>query len=203
MEAYWHYPLDSDSKGNFSDIKVILVDNNEGFVALAVASCQAELHEEFTMALKALEDAKYNFKCITSLVPEGSEVHKVLIVINTQIKAAYRVAKSANLTMGTADVVGTPKAPGIMLPPGQQLLVPRKRRKISSTQSIPTAGGGGESESDDNLQTQEVDPKGGVSKQLLSLEIPVTKICVRIKFSDIKCLKLVYPVSIYMHIDTG
>ena len=29
-EAYWHFPLDSDAKGNFSDIKVILVDNNEG-----------------------------------------------------------------------------------------------------------------------------------------------------------------------------
>ena len=49
-KAYWHYPLDSDSKGNFSDIKVILVHNKEGFVAPAVASCQAELHEEFTMA---------------------------------------------------------------------------------------------------------------------------------------------------------
>ena len=69
-ETYWHYPLDSDSKGNFSDIRVILVDNNEGFVAPAVASCQDELHEEFTMAISALEDARDNFKCITSLVPE-------------------------------------------------------------------------------------------------------------------------------------
>ena len=128
-EAYWHYPLDSDSKGNFSDIKVILVDNNESFVAPAVASYQTELHEEFTMAMSALEDARDNFKCITSLVPEGSEVHKALLVMNTQIKAAYRVAKSANLAMGTADVAGTPKAPGIMLPPGQQLLAPRKKKE--------------------------------------------------------------------------
>ena len=148
-EAYWHYSLDSDSKGNFSDIKVILIDHNEGFVAPAVASCQAGLHEEFTMAISALKDARDNFKCITSLVPEGSEVHKALLVINTQIKTAYRVAKSVNLTMGTADVAGTNKVPGIMLPPGQQLLVPRKKRKISSTQSVPTAGRGGESESDD------------------------------------------------------
>ena len=81
--------MDSDSKGNFSDIKVILVDNNESFVAPAVASYQAELHEEFTMAMSALEDARDNFKCITSLVPEGSEVHKALLVMNTQIKAAY------------------------------------------------------------------------------------------------------------------
>ena len=63
--------------------------------------------------------------------------------------------------MGTADVAGTTKALGITLPPGQQLLAPRKKRKISSTQSVPTAGGGGESESDDNLQTQKVDPQGG------------------------------------------
>ena len=56
-EAYWHYPLDSDSKGNFSDINVILLDNNEGFVAPAVTSCQVELHEEFTMSISALEDA--------------------------------------------------------------------------------------------------------------------------------------------------
>ena len=138
--------MDSDSKGNFSDIKVILVDNNEGFVAPAVASCQAELHEEFTMAISALEDARDNFKCITSLVPEGSKVHKALLVINTQIKAAYRVAKLANLAMGTADVAGTLKVPGIMLPPDQQLLAPRKKRKISTTQSVPTAGAGGESE---------------------------------------------------------
>ena len=87
LKAYWYFPL--DSKGNFSDIKVILVDNNEGFIAPAVASCQAELHEELTMAISALEDARDNFKCITSLVPEGSEVHKALLVINTQIKAAF------------------------------------------------------------------------------------------------------------------
>ena len=119
-EAYWHYPLDSDSKGDFGDIKVILVDNNEGFVVPAVVSCQAELHEEFTIAISALEDAKDNFKCITSLVPEGSEVHKALVLINSQIKAAQRVAKSANLAMGTADVAaGTTKSPGILLPPGQ------------------------------------------------------------------------------------
>ena len=153
--------MDSDSKGNFSDIKVILVDNNEGFVAPAVASCQAELHEEFTMAISALEDARDNFKCITSLVPEGSEVHKALLVMKTQTKAAYRVAKSANLAMGTADVAGTPKVVGITLLPGQQLLVPSKKRKISSTQSVPTASAGWKSESDDNVQTQEVDPQGG------------------------------------------
>ena len=81
------------------------------------------------MAISALEDARDNFKCITTLVPEGSEVHKALLVINTQIKAAYRVAKSANLTMGTADVADTPKALGIMLLPGQQLIVPRKKKK--------------------------------------------------------------------------
>ena len=133
-EAYWHYPLDSDSKGDFSDIKVILVDNNKGFVAPAVASCQAELHEEFTMAISALEDAKDNFKCITSFVPEGSEVHKALVFINSQIKAAYRVAKSTNLAMGTADVAaGTTKSPGIPLPPGQKCLVPRKKRKVLNT----------------------------------------------------------------------
>ena len=129
-EAYWHYPLDSDSKGDFGDIKVILVDNNEGFFVPAVASCQAELHEEFTMAISALEDAKDNFKCITNLVPEGSEVHKALVFINSQIKAAYRVAKSANLAMGTADVaVGTTKSLGILLLSGQQLLAPRKKGK--------------------------------------------------------------------------
>ena len=156
-----HFPLDSDSKGYFSDIKVILVDNNEGFIAPAVASYQAELYEEFTMAISALEDVRDNFKNITSLVPEGGEVHKALLVINTQIKAAYRVAKSANLTIGTADVAGISKVPHITLPPGQQLLQSRKKRKISSTQSVPTASGGGEAESDDNLQTQEVDPQGG------------------------------------------
>ena len=84
-----------------------------------------------------------------------------MLVINTQIKAAYRVAKLSNLAMGTADVAGTLKAPGIMLRPGQQLLVPRKKRKISSTQSVPTASAGGECKSDDNVQTQEVDPQGG------------------------------------------
>ena len=82
------------------------------------------------MAISTLEDAKDNFKCITSLVPEGSEVHKALVIINSQIKAAHRVAKSANLAMGTADVAdGTTKFPGILLPPGQQLLAPRKKGK--------------------------------------------------------------------------
>ena len=122
--------MDSDAKGNFSDIKVILVDNNEGFIALAVASCQAELHEEFTMAISALEDARDNFKCITTLVPEGSEVHKALLLLNNQNKAAYKVSKLANLTMGTADVAGTLKVPGIILPLGQQLLVPGKKKNI-------------------------------------------------------------------------
>ena len=159
-KAYWHYLLDSDSKGNFSYIKVILVDNNEGFVVPAVASCQAELHEEFTMAISALEDSKDNFKCITSLVPEGSEEHETLLMINTQIKAAYRVTKLANLAMGTADVAGTMESLGIMLRPCQQLLAPRKIKKnILNSKSVPIVGGGGDSESDDNLQTQ--DPQGG------------------------------------------
>ena len=48
-----------------------------------------------------------------------------------------------------------------MLSPDQQLLMPRKKGKISSIQSVPTAGAGGESESDDNVKTQEVDPQGG------------------------------------------
>ena len=85
------------------------------------------------MAISALENARDNFKCITSLVPEGSEVHKALLIIITQIKAAYRVAKLANLAMGTADVAGTLKVSGIMLPPGQQFLHLEKKRKISST----------------------------------------------------------------------
>ena len=38
------------------------MDNNEGVVAPAVAYCQAELHEEFTMAISALDDAKDSFK---------------------------------------------------------------------------------------------------------------------------------------------
>ena len=46
------------------------MDNNEGFVAPAVAYCQAELHEEFTMAISALDDAKDSFKSLTKLVPE-------------------------------------------------------------------------------------------------------------------------------------
>ena len=50
-------------------------------------------------------------------------------MINTQIKAAYRVAKLANLAVGTADVAGTPKSPGIMFPPGQQLLAHGKKEK--------------------------------------------------------------------------
>ena len=70
--------------------------------------------------------------------------HKALVVINSQIKAAHRVAKSANLAMGTAHVAaGTTKSPGIPLPSGQQL-APGKKRKVSSTQSVPTAGGGSE-----------------------------------------------------------
>ena len=40
-------------------------------------------------------------------------------------------------------------------------------------------------------------------KPLLSAEIPVTKICVQIKFSDIKFLNPVNPVSICVYIDTS
>ena len=120
----------SGSKGDFGNITVILVDNNGGFVAPAVASCQAVIHEEFTMTISALEDAKDNFKCITSLVPEGSKVHKAIVFINSQIKAAHRVAKSANLAMGTADVAsGTTKFLCIPHPPGQQFLVPRTKKE--------------------------------------------------------------------------
>ena len=69
--------------------------NNEGFVAPAVAYCQAELHEEFTMAIGALDDAKDSFKSLTKLVPEGSEIHQALVLINMQIKTAHNLSKSA------------------------------------------------------------------------------------------------------------
>ena len=136
------------------------MDNNEGFVAPAVAYCQAELHEEFTMAISALDDAKDSFKSLTKLVPEGSEIHQALVLINMQIKTAHSLSKSANITMGTADVTaGRSKSSSIPLAPGQQLLMPRKKRKVSATQSVPTAGG--DSESHQNVTTQEVDPQGG------------------------------------------
>ena len=62
--------------------------------------------------------------------------------------------------MGTADVAGTLKVSGIMLPPGQQLLAPRKKEKYPQL-SVRTAGAVGESESDDSIQSQDVDPQGG------------------------------------------
>ena len=136
------------------------MDNNEGFVAPAVAYCQSELHEEFTMAISALDDAKDSFKSLTKLVPEGSEIHQALVLINMQIKTAHSLSKSANIAMGTADVTaGRSKSSSIPLAPGQQLLMPRKKRNVSATKSVPTAYG--DSESDENVTTQEVDPQGG------------------------------------------
>ena len=136
------------------------MDNNEGFVAPAVPYCQDELHEEFTMAISALDDAKDSFKSLTKLVPEGSEIHQALVLISMQIKTAHSLSKSANIAMGTADVTaGRSKSSSIPLPHGQQVLAPRKKRKVSSTQSVPTVGG--DSESDENVTTQEVDPQGG------------------------------------------
>ena len=77
-----------------------------------------------------------------------------------QIKTAHSLSKSANIAMGTADVIaGRSKSSNIPLAPGQQLLTPRKKRKVSSTKIVPTAGG--DSESDENVTTQEVDPQGG------------------------------------------
>ena len=75
-EAYWYFSLDADSHLEFLKIHVVLVDNNEGFVAPAVPYCQNELHEEFTIAISALDDAKDSFKSPTKLVPEGSEIHQ-------------------------------------------------------------------------------------------------------------------------------
>ena len=136
------------------------MDNNEGFVAPAVAYCQAELHEEFTMAISALDDAKNSFKSLTKLVPEGSEIHKALVLSNMQIKTGHSLSKSANITMGTADVTaGRSKSSSIPLAPSQHFLTPRKKRNVSATQSVPTAHG--DSESDENVTTQEVDPQGG------------------------------------------
>ena len=135
------------------------MDNNKGFVAPAVAYCQAELQEEFTMAINALDDAKDSFKSLTKLVPEGSEIHQTLVLINMQIKTAHSLSKSANIAMGTADATaGRSKSSSIPLAPGQQLLMPRKKRKVSATISVPTACA--DSESDENVTTQEVDPQG-------------------------------------------
>ena len=131
-EAYWYFPLDADSHLEFKKIHVVLVDNNEGFVAPAVLYCQAELHEEFTMAISAPDDAKDSFKSLTKLVPEGSEIHQALVLINMHIKTAHSLSKSANIAMDTADVTaGRSKSSSIPLAPGQQVLMPRKKRKVS------------------------------------------------------------------------
>ena len=93
-DAYWYFPLDADSHLEFLKIHVILVDNNEGF---AVAYCQAELHEEFTMAIIALDDAKDSFKSLTKLVPESSEIHQVLVQnANQNSKQPFQVCKHCN-----------------------------------------------------------------------------------------------------------
>ena len=69
---------------------------------------------------------------LTKLVPEGSEIHQAVVLINMQIKTAHNLSKSANIALGTADVTaGSSKSSSIPLPPGQQVLVPRKKRKVS------------------------------------------------------------------------
>ena len=90
---------------------------------------------------------------LQKLVPGGSEIHQALVLINMQIKTAHSLSKSANITMGTADVTaGRSKSSSIPLAPGQQLLMPRKNRENSATKSVPTAGGDSESDSDSLLR---------------------------------------------------
>ena len=73
------------------------------------------------MEISALDDAKDSFKSLTELIPEGSEIHQALALINMQIKTAYTLSKSANITMGTADVTAwRSKFSSIPLAPGQQ-----------------------------------------------------------------------------------
>ena len=112
------------------------------------------------MAISALDDAKDSFKSLTKLVREGSEIHQALVMINMQIKTAHTLSKSANITMGTADVTaGRSKSSSIPLAPGQQLLMPRKKKRVSATKGVPIACR--DSESDENVTTQEVDPQEG------------------------------------------
>ena len=54
--------MEDDKQYAAKDFHIVLVDNNEGFVAPAVPEVQAHLHEDITSAIGALEDTIDSFK---------------------------------------------------------------------------------------------------------------------------------------------
>ena len=57
---------------------VVLVDNNEGFVAPAVPEVQANLHEDITSAIGAWDDTIDSFRTLVKGVPKGTDMYKCM-----------------------------------------------------------------------------------------------------------------------------
>ena len=131
------YTMDCDKTIPVKDFNIILVDNNEGFVAPAVAEAQVNLHEDIVSSISALEDTIDSFKSLGKGIPEGTDMYKCINLININLKAARSLAVFTNCATGEAQVTTKNAPSSVPLPLGQQLLEPQpKRRKVTATVSV-------------------------------------------------------------------
>ena len=129
--------MENDKQYAAKDFHIVLVDNNEGFVAPAIPEVQANLHEDITSAIGALEDTIDSFKTLVKGVPEGKNIYKCINLIHINLKTARSLAMSTNCATGAAQVAAKNTASSVPLPSGQVLLEPQaKRRKVACTVSV-------------------------------------------------------------------
>ena len=129
--------MENEKQNATKDLHIVLVDNNEDFVAPAVPEVQANLYEDITSTIGILEDTIDSSKTLAEGVPEGTDMYKCMNLIYINLKTARSPAISTNSATGAAQVAAKNTPSSVPLPSGQVLLeLQPKRRKVACTVSV-------------------------------------------------------------------
>lgn len=135
-----HYPLDKDKDLHPSKIKLVLVDNYEGFYAPCVKTCQGELHEEVLQSIDYLKDAQSYCTLVLDMVPD-SNLRSAFILMNEHVSATLALEQSANCATGAAKLTLSQPPSGVPGSSGFTQPAKRKRRFSGSTLTSAQAEG--------------------------------------------------------------
>lgn len=115
-------------------IKIILVDNMQGFVVPALPSGISKLVEEVTDFQEDLCRAGQQANRILDILPDG-DVWRAIDSARQHIKAALNLGKGTRLTVGTALVAGHPPASST---PSSTISAPAGRKRKRHSQTVVT-----------------------------------------------------------------
>ena len=127
-----YFPLNSDKDLDPKEIKLVLVDNYEGFFAPCVKIAQGELHEEVLQTLEYLKDSQNYCKLVLDMVPD-STLRSAFILMHEHVSTALALGQSADCAAGTAKLALNQPPLGVPGSSTSSNTPAKRKRRFSST----------------------------------------------------------------------